>query len=226
MILINFIKNGILHYKMRYLLLSVLVVSLVGILMAPVVSSQQATIPAWIKINAIWWASDQIPDSAFLQGIQFLIKEGIMVIPSTETSESSQSQVVPAWIKNNAGWWAEDKISEAEFVNAIQYLIKHGIIIVNDGSSCANDLAEIFGDSNMSIKHTCDLHESSVHSELIPAIDSINYNSLGFRGDEFSKIKPDRNSLKKAFLLTGFFINKFLGNNDKKLPFYRKKILN
>ena len=140
MILINFIKNGILYYKMRYLLLSVLVVSLVGILMTPAVSGQQATIPDWIKNNAMWWASDQIPDSAFLQGIQFLIKEGIMVIPSTETSESSQSQVVPAWIKNNAGWWAEDKISEAEFVNAIQYLIKHGIIIVNDGSSCANDL--------------------------------------------------------------------------------------
>jgi len=190
MILINFIKNGILYYKMRYLLHSVLVVSLVGILMAPVVSSQQATIPAWIKINAMWWASDQIPDSAFLQGIQFLIKEGIMVIPSTETSESSQSQVVPAWIKNNAGWWAEDKISEAEFVNAIQYLIKHGIIIVNDGSSCVNDLSEIFGDSNAMVQDICDLHESSEYSELVPFIEKSNFNSLGFRGAEFSEIKP------------------------------------
>ena len=158
--------------------------------MTPAVSGQQATIPDWIKNNAMWWASDQIPDSAFLQGIQFLIKEGIMVIPSTETSESSQSQVVPAWIKNNAGWWAEDKISEAEFVNAIQYLIKHGIIIVNDGSSCANDLSEIFGDSNAVVQNTCDLHESNEYSELIPAIDKINYNSLGFRGAEFSEIKP------------------------------------
>ena len=110
---------------MKYLLFSVLVVLLVGIVMVPAVSSQQATIPAWIKNNAMWWASDQIPDSAFLQGIQFLIKEGIMVIPSTETSGSSQSQEVPTWVKNNAGWWAEDKISEIEFVNAIQYLIKH-----------------------------------------------------------------------------------------------------
>ena len=127
--------------------------------MAPVVSSQQATIPAWIKNNAMWWASDQIPDSAFLQGIQFLIKEGIMVIPSTETSESSQSQEVPSWIKNTAGWWAEDKISEIEFVNAIEYLIKHGIITVNDNSSCANDLSEIFGDSNTLIQDASDSHE-------------------------------------------------------------------
>ena len=97
-------------YKMRYLLLSVLAVSLVGILMAPVVSSQETTVPAWIKNNAGWWASDQIPDSAFLQGIKFLIKEGIMVIPYTETSGSSQSQEVPSWIKNTAGWWADDVI--------------------------------------------------------------------------------------------------------------------
>jgi len=143
---------------MRYLLLSVLVVSLVGILIAPVVSSQQATIPDWIKNNAMWWASDQIPDSAFLQGIQFLIKEGIMVIPSTETSESSQSQDVPTWIKNTAGWWAEDKISEVEFVNAIEFLIKHGIIIVNNSSSCVNDLSEILDDSNTAVQDICDLH--------------------------------------------------------------------
>ena len=87
---------------MKYLLFSVLVVLLVGIVMVPAVSSQQATIPAWIKNNAMWWASDQIPDSAFLQGIKFLIQEGIMVIPHTETTESSQSQEVPIWVKNTA----------------------------------------------------------------------------------------------------------------------------
>ena len=175
---------------MRYILLSVLVISLVVILMAPVVSSQQAVIPTWIKNNAMWWASDQIPDSAFLQGIQFLIKEGIMVIPSTETSESSQSQEVPTWIKNTAGWWAEDKISEVEYVNAIQYLVKHEIITVNDGSLCANDLSKIFGDSNTMVQDICDLHESSEYLELVPFTGKSDLNSLGFRGPEFSEIKP------------------------------------
>jgi len=115
---------------MRYLLLSVLVVSLVGILMAPVVSSQEATVPNWIKNNAGWWASDQITDSAFLQGIHYLIKEGIMIIPSTETSESSQSQAVPAWIKNNAGWWADGQIDDNSFVSGLQWLISNGIMKV------------------------------------------------------------------------------------------------
>jgi len=90
----------------------------------------QITIPDWIKNNAGWWATDQIDDSAFVQGIQYLIKEGIMIIPSTETSESKGSQVVPAWIKNNAGWWATDQIDDSAFLKGIQYLVQNGIIVI------------------------------------------------------------------------------------------------
>ena len=39
-------------------------------------------IPEWIKNNAGWWADGAIDDDSFIQGIQFLIKEGIMRIQS------------------------------------------------------------------------------------------------------------------------------------------------
>ena len=175
--------------SMKHLLLFLMILATV-ILIPNAFAQEQSNIPSWIKNNAEWWASDQIPDSAFLQGIEYLINEGIMIIPSTETSESSESQEVPAWIKNIAGWWATDDISEVEFVNGIQYLIKHGIIIVGDNSSCVSDLSETFGDSSDIIQDICDLHESSVHTELIPYVESSNLNSLGFRGPEFSEIKP------------------------------------
>ena len=41
---------------------------------------EQIAIPDWIKNNAGWWATDQIDDSAFVQGIQYLIQEGIIVV--------------------------------------------------------------------------------------------------------------------------------------------------
>ena len=44
------------------------------------VGVEQTSIPAWIKNNAGWWATDQIDDSAFVQGIQYLIQEGIIVV--------------------------------------------------------------------------------------------------------------------------------------------------
>ena len=94
------------------------------------VGVDKTSIPAWIKNNAGWWATDQIDDSAFLQGIQYLIKEGIMIIPPTETTESSESQEVPSWIKNNAGWWATDQIDDSAFLQGIQYLVQKGIIVI------------------------------------------------------------------------------------------------
>ncbi len=39
-----------------------------------------AKIPDWIKSNAGWWADGLIDDNSFVQGIQFLIKEGLMKI--------------------------------------------------------------------------------------------------------------------------------------------------
>jgi hypothetical protein len=44
------------------------------------VSQDGAEIPAWIKNNAGWWADGQIDDGSFVEGIQFLIKEGFMKI--------------------------------------------------------------------------------------------------------------------------------------------------
>ena len=41
---------------------------------------EQVSIPTWIKNNAGWWATDQIDDSSFLQGIQYLIQKGIIVV--------------------------------------------------------------------------------------------------------------------------------------------------
>ena len=86
-------------------------------------------VPDWVKNNAGWWADGTISESEFVQGIQFLIKDGIIVIPPTTVSAEA-SEGVPDWVKNNAGWWADGTISDGEFVNGIQHLIKTGVVSV------------------------------------------------------------------------------------------------
>ena len=85
-------------------------------------------IPEWIKNNAGWWATGQIGDNDFVQGIQFLIKEGIMKIPSTTQGTGTGTNEIPDWIKTNAGWWATGQIGDNDFVQGIQFLIKEGIM--------------------------------------------------------------------------------------------------
>ena len=99
-----------------------------------------ANVPDWVKNNAGWWSSGQIDNQAFVSGIQFLIEEGIITVPST-TRSASTSDSIPDWVKNTAGWWSNDEISENDFINAIQYLIKTGIMSVSAGS-VADDMSQ------------------------------------------------------------------------------------
>ena len=54
-------------------------------------------IPSWIKNNAGWWADGSIDDDAFVQGLQFLIKEGILKVPQPHKSPTSTGAEPEAW---------------------------------------------------------------------------------------------------------------------------------
>lgn len=86
-------------------------------------------IPSWIKNTAKWWSEGSVADNDFVKGMQYLIQQGIITIPPTQ-SGSTTSHQIPTWIKNNAGWWANGQISDDEFVKAIQWLITNGILVV------------------------------------------------------------------------------------------------
>ena len=90
---------------------------------------ETSKIPQWIKTNANWWSTDQISDSEFLEGIDFLFKKGIVVVTSKEITVQSNWKL-PSWIKTTAGWWSEDKISDDNFLNMIENLVKRKIIII------------------------------------------------------------------------------------------------
>lgn len=85
-------------------------------------------IPSWIKESASWWSSEQIDDKTFIAGIEFMIKQKIIIIRNLPPSQESSEDSIPEWVRNNAEWWSNGKITEDDFVNAIKYLVQHGII--------------------------------------------------------------------------------------------------
>ncbi len=94
-------------------------------------TTQPTVIPSWVKNNAKWWSQGQIGDDQFVQGIQYMIQQGIIQIPSTQQGAGNATQQIPAWIKNNAGWWASGQISDDQFVQGLQYMITSGIIKIH-----------------------------------------------------------------------------------------------
>ena len=90
----------------------------------------KSEIPEWIKKNAAWWAEGNIDDKTFVDGIQFMVKQGIIKIPLTTQNSNLDSDRIPEWIKKNAAWWAEGNIDDKTFVDGIQFMVKQGIIRV------------------------------------------------------------------------------------------------
>ncbi len=88
-----------------------------------------STIPQWIKLDADWWSTNQISDSEFLEGINFLFEKQIVSVPERDVISESQWKI-PTWVKNSAGWWSEEKISDDEFLNIIENLVKRKIIVI------------------------------------------------------------------------------------------------
>jgi len=65
-----------------------------------------------------------------MSGIEFLIAQGIIIIPPTQISADSTADI-PNWLRSNAEWWANGFITESDFIQGIQWLIANGIIIIN-----------------------------------------------------------------------------------------------
>ncbi len=93
------------------------------------VNAPDLLIPSWIKDVAEFWCGDKIVDVSFIEAIQYLINNDVIVVPAT-TSSGSGSQEIPNWIKNNACWWSQGLITNSDFASGLQYLIGQGIIRV------------------------------------------------------------------------------------------------
>ena len=94
----------------------------------PTVNPPQAAIPDWIRNVASFWCEDKIDDASFIEGIQYLIDNNIIIVSATSGNGSSQE--IPNWVKNNACWWSEGIITSEDFASGIEFLVSEGIIRV------------------------------------------------------------------------------------------------
>jgi len=89
---------------------------------------KESKIPDWIQNNAHWWSLTQISDQDFAKGLEYLIKEDIIIIPEGVSSEGQAEPQIPSWLRKNAGWWSQGLITDNEFLKSIQWMANNGFI--------------------------------------------------------------------------------------------------
>jgi hypothetical protein len=95
-----------------------------------VASTSHAAPPSWVKTTAKLWSQGDIGNDEFIKGIQYLIQQGIITVPSTQVN-SQTTTGVPSWIKTTAKLWSQGQISDDDFVKGLQYLVQNGLINPN-----------------------------------------------------------------------------------------------
>lgn len=92
--------------------------------------SGNIVIPLWIREVSKYWYNNEISDLEFADGIEFLIKEGIIIVPQSESQTPGNEVKIPNWVKTSTGWWIDRIISDNEYAASLEYLIKAGIIVL------------------------------------------------------------------------------------------------
>ena len=160
---------------------------LIGIVLFPTAFAE--SVPSWIKNTAGWWADEQIDDQTFLNAIEFLVNEEIIHVSDT-TPDKYGTENTPNWIKNTAGWWADEQIDDQTFLNAIEFLVKKGIITLDKECKFFGEKYDHLNEEHQ--KTLCKFSNfdfiESWYTPYKPQANEIN--TLGFRGAEFSEIKP------------------------------------
>ena len=87
------------------IIIAIAVVFGIGIGLSLDVSAEEGLIPSWIKNTALWWGQGNISDDDFLGAMQFLIKEGLLVIPSEQDEKIHVSQLTVQELKEQSVSW-------------------------------------------------------------------------------------------------------------------------
>lgn len=119
------------------------------------------TLPQWIKLNAGWWSVGQISDTEFINAIEWLIKNDIILIENTEgvIYVSDPEEKIPRWIRNNSFFWAIDKIKDRDFLNSIEYLIRIEVIKIHSVEESEDESKVIEPDKPEKLDENIDTQE-------------------------------------------------------------------
>ncbi|MCE2615038.1 MAG: phosphate ABC transporter substrate-binding protein, partial [Nitrosopumilus sp. (ex Thoosa mismalolli)] len=74
--------------KQKTIMAFVVAFAVIGMATIPLTQTAQAqsSLPDWIKTNAGWWAEGAVDDATFLNGIEYLVENGIINVSSDSAS--------------------------------------------------------------------------------------------------------------------------------------------
>lgn len=143
--------------KTVYLLIALSFVIGITIGSSTHVTAQQTSIPSWVKNTALWWGQGQISDAQFISALQYLINQGIITIPSTQSTTNNNQQssnqlenYMPASSDLSSAWkilppnnskWAQSYGASISTEQIFQNTLTNDVVTVDMGKYSTQNIA-------------------------------------------------------------------------------------
>ena len=72
-----------------------LILSIGIIPLLPNIDAEESSIPSWIKTTAEFWINGDVSDDEFISALQFLVEQGVLTIPQSESILTTSQIVEP-----------------------------------------------------------------------------------------------------------------------------------
>ena len=111
-----------------------LVVALIVISGIGIVFSQTEQIPSWIKTTAAFWVDGVTTDHEFISAMEFLIDNGVIVIPKIVELEQEimrlGQELENIQKQEETSETTDGVTTDHEFISAMEFLIDNGVIVI------------------------------------------------------------------------------------------------
>jgi len=154
-------------------------------------------IPVWIKDDISDWSNNLVEDSRFIETIEYLIENNIIVPTKLPEEIKPLEDFIPSWFKKNAQWWVDDLISDSDYLSSIKFLVNEQTIQVKKyGTKCSIPLGTGVDLSG------CDLSSRNFSGKNISdsKMNNAILTGVNFKGAKMNNVDFSRSDLSNANL--------------------------
>jgi len=106
-------------------------------------TAQQPHIPSWIKNTAKWWGDGQISDDEFIKAIQWLVTQGIIVIPNNQSTSQTTVPSSSAQQTQTVGKSLTDLLPTRDDIGTL-WIVKNYVIVNGNGTDYKDKITQEF----------------------------------------------------------------------------------
>ena len=91
-------------------------------------NQKNGEVPSWVKNTVEWWSLTKINDEDFLESLEYLIENDVIVITEKQSTTNNNELKMMSVIRTDLNTWSQNQSSDKEFFENIHWLIDNNLI--------------------------------------------------------------------------------------------------